>query len=312
MCSSVLKYKNTTLALAKYLKQFNKNEALSLLTSFIRFDKKVFNELKDVNLPYNILVPNSICNPKLGDIIQTYSAPASCPTSCQLSKLGICYASNGHTKAQWNKCNNNAHDDRICDTYYDLYLNLFDRIVKKATNIKTQKAEDNQPIMLRLNIAGDIALVGTDLIDESLVDNLIKTVNYLSTVVSTLFNKSLLVYSYTHCKQSYKNDLLIKRLHQNAGIVINYSCDDLASVENAKRAGIPCVMVTSDINKTEEILSKELGIKAIRCANQAKGLSCEQCKLCMIGSKSPVLMSIHGNHSQESLEKFKEINFKRI
>ena len=119
-------------------------------------------------------------NKKTGNIMQVYTTTTedlqgSCPTSCPLKK--ICYAKTGmNTRRAWSESNITIDE-------------LKAKVQKRAAYL----IKKGGCLLVRHNVAGDIAVPGTDLVNKNLVKFLTNEVY-----------KNLKAYTYTHCNVNKK------------------------------------------------------------------------------------------------------------
>lgn len=193
-----------------------------------------------------MIIFTSSSNAKTGDIIQSYSSRSTCPERCPL-KAGGCYAEGFYIRKIWDRCDN-PNDTRFVANDDQLRLTLLE-----ATKQRLKGASNNSPVLFRHNVAGDVAIEGTSIIDSSRINILADAVEY----VNTLFPDSLRGYTYTHCEI---NEDAAGIIHDAAsrGFLINASCETISEVIRAKSLGINTVIVSSSPDETKK------GIKSFR------------------------------------------------
>lgn len=234
-----------------------------------------------------ILFPRS-SNAKTGNIIQSYSSRATCPEKCPL-KAGGCYAEGYRTRKLWDRCDN-PEDPRYVANYDQLRLALLE-----ATIQHIKGSPKKNPVLFRHNVAGDVAIEGTSVIDINRVNILADAVKY----VNTLFPDSLIGYTYTHCEISEYAAGIIHEVASN-GFLINASCETVSEVMQAKALGINTVITSVNPEETKKAL-KASGIVGVQCPAQTHAdRTCEECRLCARDRKTTVIFSIHGETAKKA------------
>lgn len=241
--------------------------------------------MKTTNLAM-ILIPES-SNPKTGNIIQSYSHRSTCPNRCPLKGNG-CYADSYHTSRQWDRCNDEG-DKRYIANGRDLTLELMSAVAIHAK-------KDEGSILFRHNVAGDIALPNSDMIDEERLNTIVESCNKASAILN---NIKLMGYTYTHCNPSIGNIKKVKDA-QSKGFVVNFSCETVEEVKEVKFAGCNAVVTSVNPNETINELKKE-GIKSLQCpAQTTDGMNCKKCKLCARARDAVIVFEVHGNGSNKA------------
>ena len=226
-----------------------------------------------------ILLPKS-SNMKTGDVIQSYSSSSYCPKSCTFKGQG-CYAEQFHTKLHWDRCENPL-DPRYIDNFSDLMEVLTTEVSRR---MKTQ----DKPALFRHNVAGDMAIEGTSILDSSKV----YMVAHAIEAVNQVFPKSLMGYTYTHCLLNWSSIQTILDVKEK-GFIINASCESLAEVVYAKDPGINAVITSVDPEETKNELA-ENGLKSVQCPAQTHdGITCDKCRLCARDRAAVVIFKVHG------------------
>lgn len=231
-----------------------------------------------------VIFPRS-SNAKTGNIIQSYSSRATCPEKCPL-KAGGCYAEGYYTRKLWDRCDN-PEDPRYVATYDQLRLALLEATI--------QHIKGSPNVLFRHNVAGDVAIEGTSVIDIKRVNILADAVKY----VNTLFPDSLMGYTYTHCEIS---EYAAGIIHEAAskGFLINASCETVSEVMQAKALGINTVITSVNPEETKKAL-KASGIVGVQCPAQTHAnRTCEECRLCAHDRKTTVIFSIHGETAKKA------------
>ena len=231
-----------------------------------------------------ILFPRS-SNAKTGNIIQSYSSRATCPEKCPL-KAGGCYAEGYYTRKLWDRCDN-PEDPRHVANYDQLRLALLEATI--------QHIKSSPIVLFRHNVAGDVAIEGTSVIDIKRVNALADAVKY----VNTLFPDSLIGYTYTHCEISEYAAGIIHKAASD-GFLINASCETVSEVMQAKALGINTVITSVNPEETKKAL-KASGIVGVQCPAQTHAdRNCKECRLCARDGKITVIFGIHGNTAKKA------------
>lgn len=226
-----------------------------------------------------ILFPKS-SNGKTGDVIQSYSSSSYCPKSCTLKGQG-CYAEQFHTKLHWDRCEN-PQDPRYVDNCADLTEALRSEVFCR---MKLQ----SKTVLFRHNVAGDMAIEKTSILDSSKVYMIAHAIE----AVNQVFPKSLVGYTYTHCRLDWNSIQMMLDVKEN-GFIINASCESLAEVAYAKDYGINAVITSVDPEETKKEVA-EKGIRSVQCPAQThKNMPCDKCRLCAMDRAAVVIFKVHG------------------
>lgn len=234
-----------------------------------------------------ILLPTS-SNKKTGDIIQSYSSRSTCPESCVFKHNG-CYADGYHTARQWDRCDNPA-DSRYVINGEHLAIGLkaavFDKLRKNATRNK---------ILFRHNVAGDIAIEGTSLIDINRVDTIAKAIEDTNEAIGDVLQG----YTYTHCVIDLNASDVIHDAAKR-GFLINSSCETVEEARHARALGVNAVIASVNPKETEREL-RAIGLYGAQCPAQVKeGMDCNRCQLCAKNRKVVIIFGVHGNASKKA------------
>lgn len=233
-----------------------------------------------------ILLPES-SNAKTGDIIQSYSARSTCPESCAFKHNG-CYADGYYTRKQWDRCED-KQDKRYVINKDHLRLGLLEGAFSKL------RKDPSRSVLFRHNVAGDLAIEGTSVIDVNRVDSIAEAIEGANKVV----NGAIKGYTYTHCEINLNASDII---HDAAskGFLINASCETVQEVKHAKALGINSVIASVDPQETIKEL-KDNGLHGVQCPAQTKdGVSCDTCRLCARDRKAVVIFGVHGTASKKA------------
>lgn len=233
-----------------------------------------------------ILLPTS-SNKKTGDIMQSYSSRSTCPESCVFKNNG-CYAEGTHTRMVWNRCEDKT-DARYVINAENLKLCLLEGVFSKLRKNPTRDS-----ILFRHNVAGDMAIEGTSILDVNRVDAISKAVEEANKVVGIIKG-----YTYTHCKIDINSSDIIHDAAKR-GFLINASCETAEEARHAKALGINAVIASVNPKETEREL-KALGMYGVQCPAQVKeGMDCNRCKLCAKNRKAVIIFAVHGNASKKA------------
>lgn len=234
-----------------------------------------------------ILLPTS-SNKKTGDVIQSYSSRITCPESCPFKRNG-CYADGCHTARQWARCDD-TQDARYVINDEQLTIRLkvavFDKLCKYPTRNK---------VLFRHNVAGDIAIEGTSLIDVTRVDTIAKAIADTNETVGNVLQG----YTYTHCTIDLNaSNIIHDAIHK--GFLINASCETVEEVKHAKALGINAVIASVDPKETAREL-KAMGMHGVQCPAQTKAdMNCNRCQLCAKNRKTVIIFEVHGTASKKA------------
>lgn len=221
-------------------------------------------------------------NTKTGDIMQSYSSRSTCPKDCVFKNNG-CYAEGFHTKMAWDRCED-ENDARYVINGEHLKINLLE-----AAFNKLRKNPTRESILFRHNVAGDLAIEGTSLIDANRVDIIARALEGANKVVEGIIKG----YTYTHCAIDLHASEIIHEA-ANKGFLINASCETVEEVKHAKSLGINAVIASINPKETEKEL-KAVGLYGAQCPAQVnEGMDCNRCQLCAKNRKVVIIFGIHG------------------
>lgn len=228
-----------------------------------------------------ILLPTSL-NKKTGDIMQSYSSRSTCPKDCVFKNNG-CYAEGYHTKMVWDRCED-KNDARYVINGEQLKIGLLEGAFNK---LRKNPARDS--ILFRHNVAGDLAVEGTNLIDVNRVDTIAVAIEGANKVAGEIIKG----YTYTHCNIDLNaSDIIHDAAHK--GFLINASCETVDEVKHAKSLGINAVIASVDPKETEKEL-KAVGLYGAQCPAQVnEGMDCDRCQLCAKNRKVVIIFEAHG------------------
>ena len=233
-----------------------------------------------------IVIPRSE-NIKTGNIIQSYSSASTCPaTSCPFKNNG-CYAQNIRTASVWKRADN-PQDPRYCEiNQYDIARHLVSATIGRDLK---------KTILFRHNVAGDIAIEGTNKIDSSKVWAV-----YFGIDRAEFFTEAKIKgYTYTHCGITQEDVRLFKKVENK--FVINVSCETLARAQWCHDAGMPAVLTSANVEEDIKELAL-MGVPAMQCLAQNpdfKDMTCEKCKLCSKTRNTVVVFGVHGCKSSRA------------
>lgn len=234
-----------------------------------------------------IFLPTS-SNKKTGDIMQSYSSRSTCPTSCAFRNNG-CYAEGTHTKMVWDRCED-KQDKRYVISGEHLKLVLLEGAFNKLRRNPTRDS-----ILFRHNVAGDIAIEGTDIIDVNRVNTIAGAIEESNKIVGGIIKG----YTYTHCEINLNESDIIHDAAKR-GFLINASCETVEEARHAKALGINAVIASVNPKETEKEL-KAIGLYGAQCPAQVKeGMDCNRCQLCAKNRKVVIIFAVHGNASKKA------------
>ena len=204
-------------------------------------------------------------NTKTGKTAVTYTTPNSCP-DCPLKEKG-CYAKNFPCCLQWKKAETKGvRPEELANVI--------------SNNVKSE--------VIRHNVAGDIAMPGTNDINESLVNNLVKAYK--------VFKKA---YTYTHCVISKRNIEIVKNAMKE-NFVINFSTQTIEDVKKCLAAGVNAVIAVHTMSAKTV---KKDGIKLVQCpATYNKNIHCVNCGLCAKKRDYAIVFPVHGNGKNKAIK----------
>lgn len=228
-----------------------------------------------------ILLPTS-SNKKTGDIMQSYSSRSTCPKDCVFKNNG-CYAEGYHTKMVWDRCED-KNDACYVINGEQLKIGLLEGAFSK---LRKNPARDS--ILFRHNVAGDLAVEGTNLIDVNRVDTIAVAIEGANKVAGEIIKG----YTYTHCNIDLNaSDIIHDAAHKR--FLINASCETVDEVKHAKSLGINAVIASVDPKETEKEL-KAVGLYGAQCPAQVnEGMDCDRCQLCAKNRKVVIIFEVHG------------------
>ena len=228
-----------------------------------------------------ILLPTS-SNKKTGDIMQSYSSRSTCPKDCVFKNNG-CYAEGYHTKMVWDRCED-KNDARYVINGEQLKIGLLEGAFNKLRKNPTRES-----ILFRHNVAGDLAVEGTNLIDVNRVDTIAGAIEGANKVAGEIIKG----YTYTHCNIDLNaSDIIHDAAHKR--FLINASCETVDEVKHAKSLGINAVIASVDPKETEKEL-KAVGLYGAPCPAQVnEGMDCDRCQLCAKNRKVVIIFEVHG------------------
>lgn len=209
---------------------------------------------------------------KTGGIGATYSSYAFCPrTNCPWKEK--CYG------RHFPCC---LHAKRVTEGKTGLsWTNLDYHVRTRGLN----------PYMVRVNVTGDLCEPGTDDLWRPLLEKHLEALG-----------QTMLLYTYTHARLVKKNLNLMAEMGKK-GFTINASCETLAQVKKARKAGIPAVLAVK--SQPQGTVERD-GIKFTTCPNYAnKGIKCATCRLCARFNRDcVVVLPFHGKNKKEEVPDF--------
>jgi hypothetical protein len=200
-------------------------------------------------------------NAKTGPMVTTYSAPATCPTTCPLygaprpdgraDAKSPCYAAAGfHTRTAWN---------RLADGSRGLTWSAYLEAIRAADGPR-----------VRVNVAGDLPhLPGGDIIAPAVIA--------LARAASR--DGSRVAFGYTHHARTPRN-LRIIRAAAAHGLTVNVSTDGAADAfaTMAAHPGVP-VVATMPADMPAVVREPDTGRRIIQCpaTREGSGVTCDTC-----------------------------------
>lgn len=251
------------MAKANEVKKQNKKQSVAGL-KFSDLEKR-----KEVKINF---VPVSH-DAKVGIMSATYTSCNTCPNRCPFKHDPINKEKDGPCYAKYGPCG--MHNRAVSAGITGVAPEELKAKIKSGAHCST----------VRHNVSGDIAIPGTDDIDENLVKTLCDAF------------KGMEAYTYTHCEQNDKNLKIMKESTKN-GLVINASCEKLEEVKKAMNEGVPAVIA---VNSMKEKAATVDGVKIVRCPNwDNKEKTCSSCRLCMMKErKFAIAFPVHGPQAKK-------------
>lgn len=230
-------------------------------------EKRIIDQATADN--YRFLFVEKSGNKKTGIISQTYTATCNCKHgSCPVKNCPFmdhgCYAENFMVNANWK---------RIPETGKNI-----DQL-REAIEGSHKKTE-----VIRHNIAGDIAVEGTDQINKALLEKL-----------TDIYNKNFKVaFSYTHCEVNDRN-LSLVRAAAEKNFIINFSTQDIETAKKVTEAGCNAVIAVNTISN--KVVKKD-GLTIVQCPStiDPEKHHCATCGLCWQKDRKVVVaFPVHGS-----------------
>lgn len=206
-------------------------------------------------------------NKKTGPIPVTTTEAGSCPESCPYRRTAEgpngCYADYGPLNIHWKR----VTDGRAAVVKWDGFL----------TEIRA--LPEGQ--LWRHNQAGDLPH-NDEVIDAEKVGDLVEA------------NSGRKGFTFSHHDMTIEANREVIKKANEGGFTVNLSADTLEEVDQLADLEIGPVVVTLPADQKENLVT-EKGRPVILCLNVTHGLTCEECKVCAIGSrKSIVGFPAHG------------------
>lgn len=198
-------------------------------------------------------------NAKTGDISQTYTTCNTCPKRCPFKHNG-CYAENFFVKINWNKT---------------------EKIGVAPEGLRAVIEQTPHTNIIRHNVAGDIAVPGTDDIDENLVNTLCKAY------------KGLKAYTYTHTDINNQHNIEIVKKASDRGFIINFSTENVKDALRCRAAGVNAVIAVNTISDKMVVIDNTMFIQCPATYN--KDFTCKQCGMCWQKNRKHIIVfPVHG------------------
>lgn len=198
-------------------------------------------------------------NVKVGAIPVSTTEEASCPTECPLKDTD-CYARFGPLGMHWKKVREGGRGDN---------WSAF------CTRVRTfQKGQ-----LWRHNQAGDLPKNQAGKIHKSKALQLAK---------ASAHTKG---WTYTHYDPTDShNREAIRKLNQSGGLTVNLSADSMEEADQYVQLGIGPVVVTLPENTPTLGNRTPSGVHIVICPAQTQEtMTCEQCRLCAVGTRKSVV-----------------------
>lgn len=236
-------------------------------------NKKDLNNAAVANYRFKYVAVSD--NAKTGKMSAVYTALknnkcGSCPARCPFASAG-CYAKNGPCNIHWE----------------DTAKNSKTTIANLNETIKNGKKHKN---VLRHNVAGDIAIKGTNDINKELVEK-------LTDIYSENFD---VAYSYTHCEITDKNIEIVKAAAKK-NFIVNFSTEKVSDCKKCIAAGVNCVIACNTMQPNTAIID---GVKIVKCPNATnKNIKCVNCGLCYKKNRNfAIAFPVHGNQKEKAIK----------
>ena len=212
-------------------------------------------------------------NSKTGKMSAVYTATCesktgACPVRCPFADA--CYAKNGPCNIHW------------------------ENTVFSETNIynlnETIKNGKKHKKILRHNVAGDMAISGSNELNQALVEKL-----------STIYNDNFEVaYTYTHCSVNQRNIDIVKAATKN-NFVINFSTEKVSDCKKCLDAGVNCVIACETMQEKTVTID---GVKIVKCPNSCdKNIKCINCGLCYMKNRNfAIAFPVHGAKKEKAIK----------
>ena len=222
-------------------------------------------------------------NAKTGDIMQSYSSKSSCPNRCPFKGSG-CYAEGIRTVKTWERADNET-DKRFVSSQDELRLDLIGGVIE---HIK----EPEKELLFRHNIAGDLAISGTNTFNTHEFLEIANAIIRANAVCSEL-GKVVKGFTYTHCELTEGDKYVINSM--KGVMTVNASTDSVIDAYISKTRGFNTVLTS--VNPKDDIrkLREAHGLNAVQCPAQTReGITCNSCRLCAKDRDAIVIFGIHG------------------
>lgn len=216
-------------------------------------------------------------NGKTGPISQTYTEKILCPHRCRLQSL--CYAKFG-------PCG--LVSEKITEHWF---------LIKDLKDVLEHTAHTK---LIRHNVAGDMAIMGTSTLDRELVELL----------ADAYHSNNCLAYTYTHCEITEDSAEIVKQAAEK-DFIINFSCETIEEVKHALELGCNAVITVKSISN--KVVKKD-GITFMRCPfenPEETRMQCCQCKMCARNNRNKVVpaFTVHGaGKNKETTDGVKLLN----
>ena len=234
------------------------------------------NEVKNNVANYRFKYVAVSDNAKTGKMSAVYTAlkdnkTGSCPIRCPFACAGW-NAKNGPCNIHWE----------------DTAKNSKTTIANLNETIKNGKKHKN---ILRHNVAGDMAIPGSNDLNESLVQEL-----------SNIYNDNFdIAYTYTHCTVDNPKNIEIAKAAAKKNFIVNFSTEKISDCKKCIAAAVNCVIACNTMQPSTAIID---GVKIVKCPNATnKNIKCVNCGLCYKKSRDfAIAFPVHGNQKEKAIK----------
>lgn len=192
-------------------------------------------------------------NKKTGRMPASITSMSSCPKRCTLKNNG-CYADIGPLLIHWRAVDHKGTDlDTFCDD------------IRKLP----------KRVLWRHNQAGDLPGDGK-YIDSVSVKKIVDA------------NGDRHGYTYTHYSPVFKRNAAIIKHSNNNGFTINLSANTIKEADEFVALGVGPVVTVVPIKQLEN-MTTPAGNTVVICPAVTKGMTCTQCELCAVPTRTTII-----------------------